>query len=62
MCDKYGICDKELFEQGYVFPSNETFSELKLTEYYADITYKIEELISQVDVITSKENPETNKK
>ena len=61
LCDKYELCDKEQFEQGYVIPSNASFSGFELTEYYLEITYKIEELISHLDVMTSKENPETNK-
>ena len=62
MCQNFGVCETEDLNRGWVFPENATFSELRLSDYYKDITYKIEELIGGLEITTAKKNSETHKR
>ena len=61
LCKKWGVCDSKMFEDGYVFPLN-NFSptDTTLSEYYTDITFQLDELISGLKVVTHEKNSTTN--
>ena len=62
LCRKWGVCDREMFEEGYVFPPNNFLpTNTTLSEYYADITYQLDELISGLEVVTQEKNSTHNK-
>ena len=57
LCTKWGVCDFGMFEKGHVFPPN-IFAptDTTLSEYYEDITYQLNELISGLEVVTQEKS------
>ena len=60
LCDQYGLCSQKAFKAGNVFPINPSSSEISISDYYNDITYDLDDLISKFEVYTKKPSTITN--
>ena len=56
----FGVCDRDNVTSGSVFPVNDSFDNLKLSEYFVDITYSLTDLISLFEIETDEASPESN--
>ena len=61
LCKIYDICDVNKFNEGQFFPKSPSFSSERLSNYYLNITYTLEDLIVGYGVGTSNRNAKTNK-
>ena len=62
LCKKFGMCNRENFENGQLFPSDDWKSNITLSEYFKDITYELSDLISGFEVLTEEKSVVTNKR
>ena len=62
LCKTYNVCDFQSFQRGTVLPKDTVFSTLRLRDYYRNITFSLEELISGFAVTTTNKNDQTNKR
>ena len=62
LCNKYNICynDESLENFKNEIPQDPKFSQLNLSNYFQDITYRLNDLISAYTVTTINKNLETN--
>ena len=60
LCDQYGLCNQKEFKAGNVFPINSSSSECTISDYYNDITYDLDDLITKFEVFTKKPSTLTN--
>ena len=61
LCKNYDICDVNKFKDGQFFPESPSFSSERLSNYYLNITYTLEDLIVGYGVGASHRNAKTNK-
>lgn len=62
LCNKYNICynDESLENFNNEIPQDPKFSQLSLSNYFQDITYRLNDLISAYTVTTINKNLKTN--
>ena len=54
LCAQYGLCDQKSFKTGDVFPTKLPSPDVSLSDYYDDITYDLDDLITKFKVYTKK--------
>ena len=54
LCAQYGLCDQKSFKTGDVFPTKLPSPDVSLSDYYDDITYDLDDLITKFEVYTKK--------
>ena len=54
LCHQYGLCDQKSFKTGDVFPAKLPSPDVSSSDYYDDITYDLDDLITKFEVYTKK--------
>ena len=60
LCQKYGLCNIDSFKGGFQIPDDTDHSELLMSDYYKNISYDLDMLISAFDISTTNINDVTN--
>ena len=60
LCKKYGLCDINNFKYGFQIPNSTYESELLWFDYFKNISYELDTLISAYDITTTNINHENN--
>ena len=60
LCENYGLCNIDNFKAGFQIPNDTHDSELLLSDYYKNVSYDLDMLISAFDILTTSINDVTN--
>ena len=60
LCVSYNLCYDRSFQNGNIFPVDKNLSALLISDYFKNISHRLEDLVSTVEIKTTKNNIVSN--